>query len=367
MSAALRGADLFAEDPSIPGQLDLVLCTKSQSFASVVAICARCKMDLQDERDDANHLPDMPESGEGGRGQMLESLASMMWTMTFLAFSSSTVLSEFGEGKSAIWTILFVAAPPFTASLHPLLNKDRGALGATLRYMAYAVTPAICVLYLPVPQLARDVLAFASIWLPLEFKVLPQIGPTGRVSIWSSLTAALSAVNTFSVLRPFASGRPLGYTYKVSAYDLGSAIAVALLVAVPLSLLARSIGYGRFQRPRGLKPEAQAAIFFGIYFVSVTEELLFRGIAQNLLERQLGTDSASALCVASVLYAVSHLKSKAAGFGQPNWRAALLAVMTGIACGSVWRWTSGKVTASALTQALVAYLLRNVFTKQSAL
>lgn len=324
-------------------------------------------MELHDERDDANHLPDMPESGEGGRGQMLESLASMMWAMTFLAFSSSTVLSEFGEGKSALWTTFFVAAPPFTASLHPLLNKDRGASGATLRYMAYVLIPGLCVLFLPVPQPARDVVAFTCIWLPLEIKALPQIGPTGRVSIWSSLTAALSAVNTFSVLRPFASGRPLGYTYKISGSDFGVAIVVALLIAIPLSVLARSIGYGRFQRPRGLKPEAQAAIFFGMYFVAVTEELLFRGIAQNLMERQLGADSITALCAASVLYGASHLKSKAAGFGQPNWRAALLAVMTGIACGCVWRWTNGKVTASAITQALVAYTLRILFTKQAAL
>lgn len=324
-------------------------------------------MELHDERDDANALPEMPESGEGGRGQMLESMASMMWTMTFLAFSSSTVLSEFGQGKAALWSTLFVAAPPFTASLHPLLNKESGALAATLRYMAYALSPAVCVLFLPVPQSARDALAFACLWLPLELKLLPQIGPTGRVSIWSSLTAALSAVNTFSVLRPFAEGRPLGYTYKISLSDFGSAIGVALLVSTPLSLLARSIGYGRFQRPRALKPEAQAAIFFGMYFVAVTEELLFRGIAQNLLERQLGVDSASALCIASIFYGASHMKSKAGGFRQPNWRAALLAAVTGLACGYIWRWTGGKVTASALTQALVAYIFRIVFTKQSAL
>lgn len=323
------------------------------------------EMDIRDDTTDANALPEMPEAGAGGRGQMLESLASMMWTMTFLSFSSSTVLSEFGTGLSAAWSVLFVAAPPFTASLHPLLNNDPGALSSTLRYMIYVLAPAVCVLLLPASQSTRDALAFAALWLPLELKLLPQIGPTGRVSIWSSLTAALSAVNTFTVLRPFEHGRPLGYTYKLSMGDLAVAVGVALIIAAPLALLARSIGYGRFLRPRALKPEAQAAIFFGMYFVGMTEELLFRGIAQNLLERQLGTKAPSALLVASVMFGSAHLKSKAGGFGQPNWRAALLASVTGMACGSVWRWTDGKGTASALTQALVAYMLRLIFTKEA--
>jgi Type II CAAX prenyl endopeptidase Rce1-like len=316
--------------------------------------------------DDANALPEMPEAGAGGRGQMLESMASMMWTLSFLAFSSATVLSEFGTGKSAVWAILFVAAPPFTASLHPLLCGENGAARATLKYVLYVVTPAVCVLWLPFSQSIRDALAFASLWLPLELKLLPQIGPTGRVSIWSSLTASLSAILTFTVLRPFTEGRPLGYTYKLSIGDLTVASIAALLVTGPLAVFAVAIGYGRMTRPRGLKPKAQTAIFFGMYFVAVTEELLFRGIAQNLLERQLGSDSGAALFIASIIYGLAHLKSKAGGFGQPNLHAAALAALTGLACGSVWRWTAGKVTASALTQALIAYIFRLLFVKPAS-
>jgi membrane protease YdiL (CAAX protease family) len=324
-------------------------------------------MDIHNPADDANHLPDMPEAGTGGRGQMLESLASMMWTLTFLSFSSSTVLSEFGSGGAALWTLLFVAAPPFTASLHPLLNGDAGAARATAKYMLYVAAPPACVLFLPATQVVRDALAFAALWLPLELKLLPQIGPTGRVSIWASLTAALSAVNTFTVVRPFASGRPLGYTYKLTPGDLGLALAVAAVVSAALAPLARAMGYGRLVRPRALRPDAQAAIFLGLYFVAVTEELLFRGIAQNLLERSLGLESAAAVAVAALMYGSAHLKSKAGGFGQPNWRAAVLAAVTGVACGLVWRWTDGKATASALTQAGVAYVFRLVFTRPASL
>lgn len=82
--------------------------------------------------EDRNALPEMPESGAGGRGQMLESLASMLWTIVFLAYSSSTFLSEFGTGTSALWTVGLVAAPSVLASLHPVLDGERGAAKGAL-------------------------------------------------------------------------------------------------------------------------------------------------------------------------------------------------------------------------------------------
>lgn len=203
-------------------------------------------------------------------------------------------------------------------------------------------------------------------WLPLELKLLPQIGPTGRVSIWAQLTASLSAVNTFVVLRPFKDGRGVGYTFKLGPGDLLVGMAFIFLMGPVSVLIGKLIGYGRIIRPRGLKPPAQMAIFVGMYYAGLGEELMFRGIAQNLLERWLGRDAVLPLILAAFLYGTAHLKSKAQGLPFPNWRAAVLAALAGTCYGIVWRLSDGKSTVSALTQAGVAFLLRTFFTKPAA-
>lgn len=349
--------------------------------------------------EDRNTLPEMPDADGGDRGQMLESMASMLWTISFLAYSSSTFLSEFGTGSSALWTVILVAFPSVLASMHPVLDGERGAARgkcslfevsdmpllcmyarvahaltrtcaalmhlpeATGKYIIYVLAPAICVLYFPGSQNIRDVVSFLALWLPLELKLLPKIGPTGRVSIWAQLTASMSAVNTFTVLRPLTDGRGMGYTFKLGPSDLFIGL-VFIIATGPLSVaVGKAIGYGRIVKPRGLKPAPQAAIFLGLYYAGLGEELLFRGIGQNLLERWLGRNAVLPLFLGALMYGSAHFKSTAQGLPTPNWRAALLATLAGLSYGLVWRLSEGKSTVSALTQAGVAFSLRTFFTK----
>ncbi|MGD0223535.1 MAG: CPBP family intramembrane glutamic endopeptidase [Terriglobia bacterium] len=92
-------------------------------------------------------------------------------------------------------------------------------------------------------------------------------------------------------------------------------------------------------------------LFIGIYLtVAIPEELLFRGILQNLLARTIrkGPPGLYGLLIASVVFGASHLHHAPA----PNWRYAILATIAGIFYGNVYR-TRQRLCASALTHALV--------------
>jgi hypothetical protein len=92
-------------------------------------------------------------------------------------------------------------------------------------------------------------------------------------------------------------------------------------------------------------------LFIGIYLtVAIPEELMFRGILQNLLVRTFrsGPRGLYGLLVASVVFGAAHLHHAPV----PNWRYAILATLAGIFYGNVYR-TRQRLCASALTHALV--------------
>jgi hypothetical protein len=91
--------------------------------------------------------------------------------------------------------------------------------------------------------------------------------------------------------------------------------------------------------------------FFGIYFtVAIPEELLYRGILQNLLCQsiQRGPRGVYGLLIASVVFGASHLHHAPV----PNWRYAILATLAGLFYGYTYR-NRQRISASALTHALV--------------
>jgi membrane protease YdiL (CAAX protease family) len=92
--------------------------------------------------------------------------------------------------------------------------------------------------------------------------------------------------------------------------------------------------------------EFPAAWVFTFFFVALPEELFFRGLVQNLLERRLS--KMRALGVAAVLFGLSHF-NKGALF---NWRYVLLATLAGIFYGRAWR-AERRLVSSSITHASV--------------
>jgi len=76
-------------------------------------------------------------------------------------------------------------------------------------------------------------------------------------------------------------------------------------------------------------------------WIAVSEELLFRGIIQNLCVQWLGIWRG--LAVAAIVFGLAHL---------PDLRYVFLATLAGVAYGWVY-WRTERITASALTHAAV--------------
>ena len=88
------------------------------------------------------------------------------------------------------------------------------------------------------------------------------------------------------------------------------------------------------------------AVLVIFLLTAIPEELFFRGILQNLLERRIG--GRLALVITACLFGLSHF-NKGAAF---NWRYVMIAAIAGIFYGRAWR-AKRHLFASAITHTLV--------------
>jgi membrane protease YdiL (CAAX protease family) len=144
----------------------------------------------------------------------------------------------------------------------------------------------------------------------------------------------------------------VGYTWRLEIGDWTEGLKQLLFFAViglPIGFLLHFIGW----HPRREGIMAVALSFAGVFlFIAVAEELFFRGMLQNLLEKSLG-NKYMARGIASVLFGLSHIHH-----GFPNWRYAIMASVAGWFYGTAWHNRRSIVSAS-VTHAMVDTLWRH--------
>jgi hypothetical protein len=142
----------------------------------------------------------------------------------------------------------------------------------------------------------------------------------------------------------------IGYSFEIDPRDLATAaVAFALfaIVAIPLGI---ALGFIR-PRVRAIGAlERWRVVFKIVFMVTLPEELVFRGLLQNFLERRVFAPRHwwMALGVAALIFGAAHMQHPP----RPNWRYGILAALAGIAYGWTWHRTR-KITASALVHAAV--------------
>ncbi len=163
------------------------------------------------------------------------------------------------------------------------------------------------------------------------------------------------ALFCFLVVRPLDG---MGLTFRLRKRDAGQAL-IAFGWFFPLALM---FGYATgfiSLHPHLPSPALIAPATLGITFmVALPEEIMFRGLLQNMLQRSVGTAGGrlAMMGVSSVLFGLSHLNNRP----YWNWDYVIIATVAGIAYGLVYNLT-GKVTASAITHALVDIVHRLCF------
>ena len=193
------------------------------------------------------------------------------------------------------------------------------------------------------------------LWLPLDFGWMAGVWswPGGGLAYgMSALVGTCLGVFCVVCLQGLDG---VGYRWRLRALDWRVAAGYFALyapVAIGLGLLTGFLRPAEtFASPGALLPMA-----LGIFiFIGIPEELLFRGIIQNLLEKGIGRPGL-ALGVAAVIFGAAHLNNGP----SPDWRYFLLATLAGLVYGRAYARTR-NLMAPALVHTLVDVAWRGFF------
>lgn len=202
----------------------------------------------------------------------------------------------------------------------------------------------------------QDYLLLAGIWVAVKFGPSQWMWPYpgGRLSYVFPVLLALNVALAAFVLvrRANGIGYSIGWGGRWGVYVLGSFLVFGC-IAIPLGIKMHFLAFA----PRW---HAWPSLFFtsaGIFFFTAwPEELLFRGLLQNMLSRSCKSEMAG-WWTASMLFGFSHITN----LGFPNWRYVILASIAGLFYGWTWRKT-GSIFASAIVHALVDVTWHFLFT-----
>ncbi|HEX8871393.1 MAG TPA: type II CAAX endopeptidase family protein [Candidatus Acidoferrum sp.] len=282
--------------------------------------------------------------GYGGPGfaATLTVFAFLLLAMTGLAARgvADGITQKFGAGGG-----VFLGACVFVAYLAYLL----GAGGFSLARVGVMAGLIFVPLGLAVtaegaaPGAWQDFLTIVGIWAFVKFGPLAWLWPYpgGRLAhVLTVLVAMDVALAAFLVVRRT---KGVGYTIgwgKGWGLKIIVSFAVFAVVAIPLGLKMRFLQFA----PRWNEWRSFLALAVTILVLTAwPEELLFRGLLQNVLSRASKSDLAG-WWTASMLFGFSHITN----MGFPNWRYVILASIAGLCYGWTWRRTGSILPAALL-------------------
>jgi uncharacterized protein len=208
----------------------------------------------------------------------------------------------------------------------------------------------------------QDVAVLLAVGIPVEFGLFRGAWAHQGLAAMPKLLLMDAVLYAFLVIRGTTD---VGYDFRPRWRDLRVGIrewAFFAPIAIALGLALHFISL----RPRAPYPRQVAAAWLvTFFFVAIPEELFFRGLLQNLLEKRFavrqrvrvphpernerwGFSRLTALLIAAPLFGLSH-------FNKPlpfNWRYVLLATIAGLFYGRAWR-DRRRLFCSGITHATI--------------
>ena len=229
---------------------------------------------------------------------------------------------------------------------------------APLKLLIYVTLPPLICLAtrrLSTPRHWPTLIVMLLLWLPLEFGWITEVWAEPDQPFASALNVLVGiSVGVFSVVCVRGVDH-VGYEWRLRAVDWLAAGRLFLIFAPVAILLGLASGFlaiaGSFTAPGPLLFMA-----LGIFLViAVPEELLFRGILQNVLEKSLGHRNL-ALGVTAVVFGLAHLNNGP----HADWRYVGLATLAGWFYGRAYLKTR-NLMAPTLLHTLVDTVWRGFF------
>jgi membrane protease YdiL (CAAX protease family) len=280
----------------------------------------------------------------------------------YFAFASKVFIQGIKRLQRTSWYgLIFLAVLLVPFMLATAENTEAMQHGLPVM-AAYIFFPGVVLILRPRRNRALDLydlVAVFSLWVPVELDWLPEdtiptlLGFDLPVAL---LTAICLGLLLFLVIRPLEG---IGYTYRLSLKNLGAAglaVGVFAIIGIPLGL---GLGFIKI-KTAAFSVTDWVLRFLVIYFLNaLPEELLFRGVVQNLVERRFGRGWQT-LLVSAIFFGFTHINNTTAFHSPPNYAYVVMASIAGVAYGWVWR-RSGKITASAITHTLVNFIWSVLF------
>jgi uncharacterized protein len=164
----------------------------------------------------------------------------------------------------------------------------------------------------PTAPVWRDWLVLAILALSVESHFFDRAWPVAGLSGMAKLLFVDAGLYGYLVARPLSG---VGFDFRLRRADLAIGLR-EFVYFTPLALGAGfALGFLHLHNTPGSPLGFAAGWVFTLFFVALPEELFFRGLMLNMLERRLGTQRA--LLITSLIFGLAHFNKRAAYF---NWR-----------------------------------------------
>jgi membrane protease YdiL (CAAX protease family) len=190
----------------------------------------------------------------------------------------------------------------------------------------------------------HDFLVLALIGISVDLHFFDKAWPVPGLSSMPKLLFVDAALFGYLVIRPIGG---IGYDFRPKLPDFRVGLREFLFFTPIAIALGFALSFLHIHKTLASPLWFGSGWIFTLFFIAVPEELFFRGLMLNMLERKIGTRRA--LLVSSVLFGLAHFNKRAAYF---NWRYVILACIAGAFYARAWLRTR-RVLTSAITHATV--------------
>jgi len=190
----------------------------------------------------------------------------------------------------------------------------------------------------------HDWLVLAILGISVDLHIFDRAWPIAGLGGAPKLLFVDAGLYGYLVVRPIAG---IGFNLRLKLSDLGIGLREFLYFAPIAILLGFALRFLHFHGTAASPIAFGAGWLFTLLFVAMPEELFFRGLMLNMIERRVGTKRA--LAITSLLFGLAHFNKRAAYF---NWRYVILAAIAGLFYGRAWL-ARRRLTASSITHATV--------------
>ncbi len=188
-----------------------------------------------------------------------------------------------------------------------------------------------------------DYAALLAIALIIEKHIFDAAWPISGLSGLAKLLFVDVVLYAYLVVRP---GLLIGFDFRARLSDLAIGLREFALYTPIALLLGFALGFLHLHNTAINPASIGAAWIFTLFFVALPEEIFFRGILLNLLEKRLGTRAA--LFVSAALFGLAHFNKRATF----NWRYVILAAIAGVFYGRSYL-AKRRILSAGITHATV--------------